>query len=396
MRHQEQIIIPFYFMDSHENLKFETIQELNDELSLSITDSGEGKTCIKSENMRLALNDSALHFISFNWADQEIWAGQDCLMMEGGAKLIFRSRNNDIPLHIRLEVVDDQISQNALDFGIAQPPFGNKLNVTNSLVSYLNQDVNNFIEPVNLPTIDQFCFQGKKLPLLGIIDIRNDVGLRQNLSLSEAKSIISINMGARAEASYDFEIYSGPEGNGTFLFSLSVDDTGQPGSSESLQTADRAFITLNNVSLSQFPLSLNCQRNLQIVNNLVEVNGASRLNSVEQNPGNGQTTTTFNSADKKEDSITVTAGESISLTFQSSEGKQNVTNLQQDVVIETVALGGEVANIAALPSRIVKKTADLTKLTYIFDKGVPHNGTYNIVLANRLAGDKVRYRMTVL
>ena len=159
-------------------------------------------------------------------------------MMEGGAKLIFRSRNNDIPLHIRLEVVDDQISQNALDFGIAQPPFGNKLNVTNSLVSYLNQDVNNFIEPVNLPTIDQFCFQGKKLPLLGIIDIRNDVGLRQNLSLSEAKSIISINMGARAEASYDFEIYSGPEGNGTFLFSLSVDDTGQPGSSESLQTAD--------------------------------------------------------------------------------------------------------------------------------------------------------------
>jgi hypothetical protein len=30
---------------------------------------------------------------------------------------------------------------------------------------------------------------------------------------------------------------------------------------------------LNNVSLSQFPIHLNCQRNLQIVNNLAEVNG---------------------------------------------------------------------------------------------------------------------------
>ena len=62
-------------------------------------------------------------------------------------------------------------------------------------------------------------------------------------------------------------------------------------------------------------------------------------------------------------------------------------------MIETVVSGGQVAKIAALPSRIVKKTADLTKLTYIFDEGVPHNGTYNIILANRLAGDKVRYQM---
>ena len=56
-------------MDSHGNLKFETIQELNDKLSLVIMDSKEEKTCVKNENMRLALNDSALHFISFNWAD---------------------------------------------------------------------------------------------------------------------------------------------------------------------------------------------------------------------------------------------------------------------------------------------------------------------------------------
>ena len=73
-----------------------------------------------------------------------------------------------------------------------------------------------------------------------------------------------------------------------------------------------------------------------------------------------------------------------------------------DVVIQPVApvgLGGgkeSIPNIAAAPSRIVKKASDLSKLTYIFDEGVPKNGTYNIILANRLADDRVSYEIDVV
>ena len=80
-------------------------------MSLTITDpKEESKTCVSSENIRVELQNSALHFISFNWADQEKVNGQDCLTKQGKGKLIFRSQYNNDPLHIYLEVVDDQIS----------------------------------------------------------------------------------------------------------------------------------------------------------------------------------------------------------------------------------------------------------------------------------------------
>jgi hypothetical protein len=82
--------------------------------------------------------------------------------------------------HLEYEIlaVDDAPSLNAIDFGNPIKP-----NVSHSLVSFYNQVSNNFIEPVNLPTINQYCFQGKKLPMLGLIDIRNDLGFRINITL---------------------------------------------------------------------------------------------------------------------------------------------------------------------------------------------------------------------
>jgi hypothetical protein len=38
----------------------------------------------------------------------------------------------------------------------------------------------------------------------------------------------------------------------------------------------------------------------------------------------------------------------------------------------------------------------LSTLTYIFDTGVPKDGTYNIILANRLTDDKISYEIEVV
>lgn len=78
---------------------------------MTITDpEEESKICVKSEKIHIELKSSALHFISFKWADQETENGQGCLTKPGKGKLVFSSQYNDDPLHIYLEVVDDQIS----------------------------------------------------------------------------------------------------------------------------------------------------------------------------------------------------------------------------------------------------------------------------------------------
>ena len=123
MQKQEQIIIPFYFLDEQLNLKFDTIEELNEQvskasaegqqqslkanlnsgsaeeqpkaleeqkqrLSVTITDpEDESKICVKSEKIHVELKSSALHFISFKWADQETenvnGKSQGCLTKPG-------------------------------------------------------------------------------------------------------------------------------------------------------------------------------------------------------------------------------------------------------------------------------------------------------------------------
>jgi len=40
--------------------------------------------------------------------------------------------------------------------------------------------------------------------MLGLIDIRNDLGFRMNLTLEEAKQVIGINMGKTVSSSFDF------------------------------------------------------------------------------------------------------------------------------------------------------------------------------------------------
>lgn len=84
----------------------------------------------------------------------------------------------------------------ALDFGMESKHFGNRINVKNSLVSFLNQNTNHFVEAMNLPSIDQHCLQRKRFPMLGIIDIRNDIGLRKAMSLEWAQQELSIDMGS--------------------------------------------------------------------------------------------------------------------------------------------------------------------------------------------------------
>lgn len=115
------------------------------------------------------------------------------------------------------------------------------------------------------------------------------------------------------------------------------------------------------------------------------------------------------------------AGERISLTLQSFAGDREVENIMHDIVIQPVAPttastsspgqtedAASIPNIAAVPSRIVKKapifsasstssaSSTLSKLTYIFDTGVPKNGTYNIIFANRLSDDKISYEIVVV
>ena len=97
--------------------------------------------------------------------------------------------------------------------------------------------------------------------MLGLIDIRNDLGFRMNISLSEAKQMIGINMGNAPPSSFDFEIFPGSEGKGTFLFSLSVDDST---SNAGIYGQEGAFITINNQSMTSFPIVLNCQKTFKV------------------------------------------------------------------------------------------------------------------------------------
>jgi hypothetical protein len=72
-----------------------------------------------------------------------------------------------------------------------------------------------------------------QFPILGLIDVRNEIGLRKNISLEdvtgEGKGIISINFGPFNHIPHHFTLYPGPEGNGTFLFALYLDQVNQPG-----------------------------------------------------------------------------------------------------------------------------------------------------------------------
>jgi len=203
------------------------------------------------------------------------------------------------------------------------------------------------------------------------------------------------------------------------LFTLLVDETSQAGTS----TSPAAYIMLNNVSLSQFPIHLNCQRNLQIVNDLAEVNGqrvdfnndtkAARTWDERQiATTDGQKRIVYKMRDP------LRAGERINITLKSFAGDREVENIMQDIVIQPVAPKtkstnsqgqtvdtASIPNIAAVPSRIVKKapifsassaSSTLSTLTYIFDTGVPKDGTYNIILANRLSGDKISYEIEVV
>ena len=69
----------------------------------------------------------------------------------------------------------------------------------------------------------------KQFPILALIDVRNEIGLRKNISLEEGKNIISINFGPFNHIPHNFSLYPGPEGNGTFLFALYLDRVNQPG-----------------------------------------------------------------------------------------------------------------------------------------------------------------------
>jgi hypothetical protein len=122
------------------------------------------------------------------------------------------------------------------------------------------------------------------------------------------------------------------------LFTLLVDETSQAGTS----TSPAAYIMLNNVSLSQFPIHLNCQRNLQIVNDLAEVNG-ERVDfdndTVAARTWDEQQTTTKDGQKRivlrRRDPLR--AGERISLTLKSFAGDREVENIMQDIVIQPVA-----------------------------------------------------------
>jgi len=63
----------------------------------------------------------------------------------------------------------------------------------------------------------------KQFPIIGVIDIRNEIGLPKNIILEDAKQMISINFGPYSNDNHDFTLYPGPEGNGTFLFTLYLD-----------------------------------------------------------------------------------------------------------------------------------------------------------------------------
>jgi hypothetical protein len=82
--------------------------------------------------------------------------------------------------------------------------------------------------------------------------------------------MIGINMGQTVSSSYDFEIYPGPEGIGTFLFSLFVDDSTQ---NAVIYGQKGVFITVNNQSLTDFPIELNCQKTFKVNKVLKKVNG---------------------------------------------------------------------------------------------------------------------------
>ena len=87
--------------------------------------------------------------------------------------------------------------------------------------------------------------------------------------MEQAREIISIFIPNTEPSGYEFELYPGPEGPGTFLFILLLDDVE---SGAGAQNQQGAFITLNGVFLTQYLISLICQKVLKVETNLIKVN----------------------------------------------------------------------------------------------------------------------------
>jgi hypothetical protein len=89
-------------------------------------------------------------------------------------------------------------------------------------------------------------------------------------------------MGRFNTSEYNFEILPGPEGNGTFLFSLLIDELNQPGSN---QIQQEAYIMINDINLMSYPIDLQCQENKEITNTLIGFNGKAITKNIVVNVG---------------------------------------------------------------------------------------------------------------
>lgn len=65
---------------------------------------------------------------------------------------MFKSVMEDKPYLLQLKVISNKFAMQYLDTGFAGN--GNKVNTTNTLVSFYNAISSSFIEPVNLPAIN--------------------------------------------------------------------------------------------------------------------------------------------------------------------------------------------------------------------------------------------------
>lgn len=213
----EETIIPFYFKDQFDNLVFDHINV--DGPYFEIIGSFQSNICVSRDNIEIIFRKQALHMLKITWTDELRDQAKRCIDEGRGALNIYYPGIIADKLQIFIFFRNENFFSHTIDYGSISN--GNVMNVSNSLITFFNQPSDGLLDMVNLATIDHRCYEGKQLPILGMIDIRNDIGLRMNMKLKEARSKISL-VTQMMQSSFEFEIFSGPDGPGTFLFSLLI------------------------------------------------------------------------------------------------------------------------------------------------------------------------------
>lgn len=147
------------------------------------------------------------------------------------------------------------------------------------------------------------------------------------------------------------------------MFSLFVDDST---SNAAIYGQDGAFITINNQSLTAFPIVLNCQKTFK-VNKIM-----NKINGVQYTGGE----------------IRLWAGESFTVSFVSMEGSQEVKANPMDV---SVIDGGTVLT----SNRLESSASRASEITYIFDQGVQKAGTHLLIYSSSSSDVSIKYALTV-